>query len=116
MDVEAALIGQRERQLGEEPPLRGVELAARPFDDDAGFQVHLFARLANCAVVIAEYGDGALVDQIHNGRHRPFGIGAVPDIIAEQDEALRACVRQASNACRLAWMSANNAINTILSS
>ena len=54
----------RERQVGEELPLRGAEFAARPFDDDLGFDVHLLARIGDGAVVIAEDGDGALVDQI----------------------------------------------------
>ena len=56
------------------------------------FHVHLLARIADRAVVVAEHGHGALVDQIHDGRHRPVGIGAIADIVAEQHDALGALV------------------------
>ena len=97
MDVQAVAGGRHQRQVGQEFPFRGAELAARPFDDDPGFQVHLFARIGERIVVIAEHRHGTLVDQVHDGRHRPFGIGAIADIIAEQHDTLRsvvACLRQ----------------------
>ena len=92
MDVKAIVLNHCEWQAGEELPFRSAQFAARPFDYDPCFQVHLFTRLADRAVVIAEHGDGALVDQFHDGRHRPFGIGAIADIVTEQHDTLRALV------------------------
>ena len=42
MDVETILLLDAHRQLGEEPPLRDVEPAARPFDRGLGLGVHGF--------------------------------------------------------------------------
>ena len=97
MHIEPLAVDMRERQGGQKLPLGGAEFPARPLDDYLGLEVELFARIADGAVVIAEDGDSALLDQIHDGRHRPIGIGAVADIVAEQHDALRAlfaCLRE----------------------
>ena len=41
-------------------------------------------------IVVADHGDGAVIDQAHHGIDRPFRIGAIADDIAEADDALRA--------------------------
>ena len=43
---------------------------------------------ADRVVVVAEHGHGALLDEVHDGRHRPFGIGAIADIVAEEHDPL----------------------------
>jgi hypothetical protein len=103
MDIEAAAVVQGERQVGKKPPLRDPELAARPLDDDPCLHIELLARIADRAVVVAEHGHGPLVDQIHDGRHRPVRVGAIADIVAEQHEALPAMIaglREAGAECR----------------
>ena len=45
-------------------------------------------------VVIAQHRGGALVDQVHDGGQAPVRIGAIADIIAEQNVAFGAlCAR-----------------------
>jgi hypothetical protein len=90
MDVEAVVLLLRERQFGKEAPLGLSELASGPLDCDLGFDVEVFARVADRIVVVTTHGKRALVDEVHDGRHRPLGVGAIADIVAEQDVLLRA--------------------------
>jgi hypothetical protein len=40
-------------------------------------------------IVVADHGDGAVIDQAHHRIDRPFRIGAIADDIAEADDPLR---------------------------
>ena len=87
VDIEAIVLLAGERQLGEEASLGRAELAAGPLDGDLRLDVELFAGVADRIVMVAAHGDGAVVDEVHDGRHSPFGVGAVADIVAEQHDA-----------------------------
>jgi hypothetical protein len=71
-------------------PLRTVKPAARPFDRGLRLGVHRFRCGADGAVVVAAHRHGAALDEAHYLRNGPFRIGAVPDVIAEQDHPLGA--------------------------
>ena len=88
--VKAVLLGRGQRQAGEEVARRLAEFAPRPLDRDSRLDIHAFARLGHGVVVIAADRAGAVCDQRHGRRHGPFRIGAVADVIAEQNEAPRA--------------------------
>ncbi len=76
----------RQRQFGEIAPLRRIEPAAGPFDRGLRVGVHGVAGKADRRVVIAAHGDRAVFGKRHHRIHGPFGIGAVPDIVAEEHE------------------------------
>jgi hypothetical protein len=47
--------------------------------------------------VVAEDGRSAMLDEVHDGRHRPLRVRSIADIVAEQDDplgALIACLRE----------------------
>ena len=90
MHEQTIAVLHQHRQLGQEPPLRDVEAPAGPFDRDLRLGIHGLGRRADRFVMIAAHGDGTVGDQLHRGLHDPFGIGAIADEIAEQDEPLRA--------------------------
>ena len=90
MDEQAIFVLQLERQVREKPSLRQLQLPARPLDDDLGLHIELLAGAPDRIVVIAEDGQGSLLDEVHDGGHRPIGIGAVADIVAEKHDPLRA--------------------------
>ena len=114
MHVEPIVSSPGQRQLRQKTPLRHAEPAARPLDRGLRFDVHGLRRGADGVIVVAEHGDGAVIDQVHHGIDRPFRIGAVANDIAEAarsapHRARAAKSRHALNACRLAWISANTA-------
>ena len=88
--VEAIVFLPRQRQLRQKTPLRGAEPAARPLDRGLGCGIHGPGQGADGVIVIADHGDGAVIDQAHHGIDRPLRIGAVAYDIAEADDALRA--------------------------
>ena len=90
MHVEAIVFAPGQRQICQKPPLRRAEPAARPFDRGLGLGVHGLRRGADRVIVVADHGDGAVIDQAHHGIDRPFRIGAIADDIAEADDPLRA--------------------------
>jgi hypothetical protein len=87
-----------ERQAGKELPLGRIELAAGPFHRDLRLDIEMFVPVSNGVVMIAEDCDSALSDQVHHHGHCPVGIGAIADIVAEQDEALGAVCPRLSKA------------------
>ena len=95
MHVEAIVLLARQRQFRQETPLRRAQPAAGPFDRGLRLGIHGFGRRADGVVVVAAHGERALLDQAHHGLDRPFGIGAISDIVAEKNEAFRAaCPRR----------------------
>ena len=54
---------------------------------------------ADGVVVVAAHGHGALLDEIHDGGDRPFGIAAIADIVAETNDALGAAPARRVEAC-----------------
>jgi hypothetical protein len=98
VDVEALHIGDHQRQAGQKLPLGKPEFAARPLHRDLGLDVEILARVADRVVVVAEHRCGALVHEVHDGRHRPLGIGAIADVVAEQHDPLRALYARARKA------------------
>jgi hypothetical protein len=65
-------------------------LATRPFDDDLGFDVELFARVADSIVMVAAHCHRALIHQVDDSGNRPFRVGTVADIVTQQYGPLRA--------------------------
>ena len=90
MNVEAIVLLQRQRQLRQKTPLGRAQPAARPLDRGLGFGIHRFRRGADGIVVVAAHRHGAALDQIHHCLDRPFRIGAIADVIAEENHALGA--------------------------
>src|SRR6185312_4225035 len=88
MHVKTIVLAERQRQLREKAPLRRAEPAARPLDRGLRHRIHAFRRGADGMVVVADHGDGAVVDQAHHGIDRPFRIGAVAHDVAEADDPL----------------------------
>ncbi len=88
MHIEAIVVLPRQRQLRQKPPLRGAEPAARPLDRGRGHGIHAFCRGTDGVIVVADHGNGAVIDQAHHGIDRPFRIGAIADDIAEADDPL----------------------------
>jgi hypothetical protein len=90
MHVEAIVFLLRQRQFGEEPPLRCAQPPARPLDRGLSRGIHGLGRRADRVVVIAAHGDSAAMDEVHHGLDRPFGVGAIADDVAEADDPLGA--------------------------
>ena len=90
VDVEPVFVGRGQWQAGEKIPRRPPELAARPFDRDHGLDVHGLVWVGDGAVMVALHGDSAVADEAHHRLDGPLWIGAIADIVAEQNEALRA--------------------------
>jgi hypothetical protein len=90
VNVKAIVVLQRQRQFREKAPLNRAESAAAPLDRGLGFGIHGFRGGADGGVVIAAHGQGAILDEAHHRLDGPFRIGAVSDVVAEADDALRA--------------------------
>ena len=90
MHIEPFAIPECEGQIGQKLAFGGAKLAACPVHGDLGVVVHALAAVADRIVMIAEERDRALAHKLHDGPHRPIGIGAIADIIAEQHKAFRA--------------------------
>ena len=65
-----------------------VELPARPLDRQRRLVVHALRHADRGAVVIAEQRDRAARDEILHGVDREARIGAVADVVAEEDMAI----------------------------
>ena len=89
MHIEAIVFLPRQRQLGQKAPLRRAEPAARPFDRGLRHGIHAFRGGTDRVIVVADHGNGAVIDETHHGIDRPFRIGAIADDIAKADDPLR---------------------------
>jgi hypothetical protein len=85
MHVEAIFVGYGQRQIFQKLTLMCSKLVPGPLNRSLRLRVHGVARIGKRIVVIAANGYRALVDQIHDSGDTPFRIGAVADIIAEQN-------------------------------
>jgi hypothetical protein len=85
MHVETIFVGCGQRQIFQKLTLLRSKLFASPIDRSLRLRVHGVARVVKRIVMIAANGYGAAVDQIHDSGDGPFRIGAVADIVAEQN-------------------------------
>ena len=99
MNVEPIVLLQRERQLLKEAPLFHAEPSARPLDRGLRCRIEGYGRGADRLVMVAEHGHGAALDQAHHRLEGPFRIGAVSDIVAEQNHSLRPTRPRSVEAC-----------------
>ncbi len=103
----ALAIGQW--QAFQEITLSRRQASARPNNSGVRVIAHALAEISYRVVMIAPNCFGALTDEPCHDIHRPFGVGAVTDVVTEQNNSLRmparAAARHASKAGRLAWMS-----------
>ena len=90
MDIETVVVGDLHGEVAQEGAVLGGELVAGPFDGDARTGVHRLAALEDRVVMVAAQGGGAGGDEVAQPSDAPFGIGAIADDVAEQDEAVRA--------------------------
>jgi hypothetical protein len=89
MDVEAVLVRHFERQACEHGAMGWPKLLRRPVDGGAGHGTQRHAGVVGGEVMIAEHGDGAVLDELCHALDDPDGIGSVTDEIAEKHQALR---------------------------
>ena len=85
MNVEAIILLQRKRQFCQKAPLCRTEPATRPFDRGLGFGIHRLRHGADGVVVVAAHGYGSGIDEAHHHFNRPFRIGAISDVVAEEN-------------------------------
>jgi hypothetical protein len=74
-----------QRQRPQKRGLRRVEPSPRPVDRRAGVRVHGLGRACDRLVMVAEERDGAFFDHAGDGVDDIGGIGAVADVVAEED-------------------------------
>jgi len=98
MNVKTLFLFEHKWQPGKKLPLPSVKLTACPLYDDLSFDVEVCPRVADRTVMVPQHGDRPLLDQLHDGRHDPAGVGTVAHIIAEQDNPLRSLVACLSKA------------------
>ena len=97
--IELARAGIAKREIGEKPAFLRAKLAARPVDGGPRIRVHAVVWRGDGRVVIAEHGGRSALDKLHDLGHRPCRIGAVTNVIAEQDVALRTARARVIEAC-----------------
>jgi hypothetical protein len=90
VDIKPILVIDPHRQHAEIGAGIGIKAIAGPFDGDAGIRGHRLRRLARGLVMVTAHGERAVLDQPARLVEAPFGIGAIADDVAEQDDAIGA--------------------------
>ena len=73
--------------------MRGVKLGPRPLNRLRGNRVHAAGTTDNGSVMVALYGHRAVFDFAHQSIDHKARVGAVPDVVAKENEAANAAPR-----------------------